>query len=47
MHLVERPPGWPVAGVVGGASALGLSGLSFIVDLLKNNPDRLRYVEER
>jgi len=32
MHLVGRPPGWSILAVVGGMSALGLAGLSFIAD---------------
>ena len=32
MHLVGRPLGWSVLAVVGGLSALGLAGVSFIAD---------------
>jgi hypothetical protein len=46
MHLVGRPLGWSVLAVVGGMSALGLAGVSFIVDLAETHAKRLQHKEE-
>jgi hypothetical protein len=37
MHLVGRPLGWSVLAVIGGMSALGLAGVSFIADLAETH----------
>jgi len=46
MHLVGRPPGWSVLAVVGGMSALGLAGVSFIADFAETHAKRLHHKEE-
>jgi hypothetical protein len=46
MHLVGRPLGWSVLAVVGGTSALGLAGLSFIAHIAETHARRLHYEEE-
>jgi hypothetical protein len=46
MHLVGRPLGWSVLAVVGGMSALGLAGVSFIADLAETQAKRLLHKEE-
>jgi len=47
MHLVGRPLGWSVLAVVGGTSALGLAGVSFISDTAKTLAKRLENKEGR
>jgi len=46
MHLVGRPMGWSVLAVVGGTSALGLAGVSFIADFAETHAKRLHHKEE-
>jgi hypothetical protein len=46
MHLVGRPMGWSVLAIVGGTSALGLAGLSFIADIAETHGKRLHHKEE-
>jgi di/tricarboxylate transporter len=46
MHLVGRPLGWSVLAVVGGMSALGLAGVTFIADLADRYAKRLQHKEE-
>jgi hypothetical protein len=46
MHLVGRPLGWSVLAVVGGTSALGLAGVSFIADFAETHAKRLHHKEE-
>jgi len=46
MHLVGRPLGWSVLAVVGGMSAVGLAGVSFMADLAETHAKRLQHKEE-
>lgn len=47
MHLLGRPPGWSVLAVIGGMSALGLAGLSFIADFAETHVNRQHHKEGR
>jgi len=47
MHMAGKPMGWSVLVVVGGLSALGLAGLSFIADLAETRADRQHHMEGR
>ena len=46
MHLVGKPMGWSVLAVVGGTSALGLAGLTFIADIADTHAKRLHHKED-
>jgi hypothetical protein len=46
IHLVGRPLGWSILAIIGGMSALGLAGLSFIADLAETHAKRLHHKEE-
>ncbi|MCX6085637.1 MAG: hypothetical protein NTX94_04260 [Caldiserica bacterium] len=46
MHLAGRPFGWSVLAVIGGMSALGLAGVTFIADLADRYAKRLQNKEE-
>jgi len=46
MHFAGRPFGWSVLAVVGGMSALGLAGVTFIADLADRYAKRMQNKEE-
>jgi len=47
MHVTGRPAGWSILAVVGGMSALGMAGLSFIADFAETRARRLHRKEEQ